>query len=86
MNVRLDGRTMPPTKPDAKKESWLRRKIWGWHAFAVDVFYWGPLAVREIVDNWCLAIRPNRKLGGGSRVADQELQKKLDNDKNGSVS
>lgn len=76
---------MPTTKQNTKKESWLRRKIGGWHAFVVDLLHWGPLAIREIVDNWCLAIRPRRTLGGGHRVADPKLHKKLDHGADGSL-
>jgi hypothetical protein len=85
MNVRLDERIMPPTKPDTKKESWLRRRIRGWRTLVADVLYWGSLAIREIVDNWCLAIRPDGKVAGGDHVADQGLQEKRDNDTNGDV-
>jgi hypothetical protein len=77
---------MRTTKQDAKREPWLRRKIRGWHAFVVGMLHWGPLAIREIVDNWCLAIGPNRKVGGGNRVVDQELPVKLGHDTNGNAS
>ena len=68
---------MPPTKQDTKKESWLWRKIRVWRAFVMDVRHWGPLAIREIVDDWSLAIRPDRKAQSVNHAADQELQNKL---------
>jgi hypothetical protein len=67
---------MPPTKQVTKKEPWLRRKMRVWRTFVVDVFYWGSLAIREIVDDWHLAIRPDQKVGDGNCMADRELRKK----------
>ena len=71
---------MPTVKENTKKKSWLRRMIPGWHAFVVDVLHYGPLAMREIVDEWCLAIGVDWKVGDGKRVASRELQRKRDCD------
>jgi hypothetical protein len=77
---------MPPTKQDAKTESWLWREIRGWRTLFVAIRHWGPLAIREVIDNWCLVIRPNRRIGSGKREADQNFQEKLGHDTNSDVS
>lgn len=50
-----------------------------------DLFHWGPLALREIVDDWCLAIGPDWRAGDGNRVANREPKKKLAHDTNDKV-
>jgi len=75
-----------PTNQNTKKVSWFRRKIREWHALFVDIRHWGPLAIREVIDNWCLVIRQNRRIGSGKREADQELQEKLGHDTNSNAS
>jgi hypothetical protein len=67
---------MPPTEQDGKKEHWFSRTIRGWRTFWADVRHWGPLAVREIVDDCHLAIGSDRGIAIATRLADQELPKK----------
>lgn len=75
---------MRTIKHDTKK-SWLQGTIRGWHAMFADLFHWGPLALREIVDDWCLAIGPDWRAGDGNRVANREPKKKLAHDTNDKV-
>lgn len=74
-----------PTNHDTKKVSWFQRQIREWRTLFMDIRHWGPLAIREVIDDWCLMIRPNGRLASGKREADQEPQEKLGHDTNSNV-
>ena len=75
-----------PTNHDIKKVSWFQKQLREWHTLFMDIRHWGPLAIGEVIDYWCLMIRPNGKIGGGEREANHKLQEKPGHDTNSDVS
>jgi hypothetical protein len=65
-------RPMPVIGQKRKKESWLQRKIRACRFLAGFLRYWGPLAFREIIEDWRSALAADRRLGDGDGTAEWE--------------
>jgi hypothetical protein len=63
---------MPEIGQKRKKECWLQRKVRACRFLAGFVRYWGPLAFREVIEDWQSAWAADGKGGGGDGEAERQ--------------
>jgi hypothetical protein len=65
-------RAMPTIAPKRKKACWLRRKIEACRSLAQSARYWGPLAFREVIEDWRSLLAADRKVVPGDGPAEPD--------------